>query len=130
MSIKTTFKATAIALVLFGAVGFYYFGRGGKLEHGGDTLMSLMVEWDPGTRSLPVEVTVLLNGRESRKESKARSHWAEQIWARPGDTVTLTGVQNDRGYIVCTIHAKGVVHGPDEGGPKAGDACSVVAKAI
>jgi hypothetical protein len=102
VSIKTTFKATTIALVLAAAAGFYYFGRGGKLDTSKDRNILLHVEYHLD-RPWPGTIAVYINEANRTDEGIQKPPWDDHMWIRPGETVRLTGHTMGRGRLICQI---------------------------
>lgn len=109
LSVKSKIQATTIALVLAGALGFYYLGRGGKLDTSQDRDILLSVRVD-ATRASPATIVVSINGAERSREGLSTKFWSDHMWIRPGETVMLTGQVEALGTITCTIIDRGVEH--------------------
>lgn len=129
MKLKLRIYGTVAALLVAAAFAYGTWGRGGKLDNSRDTLMILLVQWDPGHRNQFVNVRVLINKGEHTNKRTFDSPFREELWLRPGETVTIKGTQNDRGHITCTItYSKGFVM-TNDAGPESGASCSALATA-
>lgn len=127
MKLMTKVKFYFVALAVVGAAGFYYLNPGAKMDTSKDRLLQLNVEWNPSPRLLPINIRVMINGKERSYDTPLKSPWNDSVWMRPGDVVVLTAMQGDPGYITCAGVAEGVVYGPDEAGPRSLETCRVEA---
>lgn len=108
MSVKTTTGATTVALVLVGALGLYYFGRGGKLDTSKDRDILLHVEYKL-KRPAPAGVLVFVTINEAGRSVDASdlSPWDDHMWLVPGETVRLFAKTEGVGTLTCRITDKG-----------------------
>lgn len=101
MSVKSRIRATTVALVVAAAAGFYYFGRGGKLDTSNDRdiLMTVDYKIERGTEGA---VFVYIN-EMNRTEESFHDHWEDHMWVRPGEKIKLSGHVQGKGRITCKI---------------------------
>lgn len=108
MSVKSTIKATSVALVVFGALGFYYFGRGGKLDTSQDRDILLHVEYEMVQKGkLDAYVAVFIGQGQRTSEYSKGSTWDDHMWIRPGEKVRLTSRIDGTGKLLCRITDQG-----------------------
>ena len=118
MSVKHKIQATWIALVLAGAAGFYYFGRGGKLDTGGDRELHLQVTIEATQYSQGI-VLVTINGAENEMATTKLGHWDKNLWLRAGETVVLDAHFYGKGNISCSAtHSGNTISHASKDNPK------------
>jgi len=101
MLLKSRIKVYFLVLTLAAGVGFYYFGRGGKLDTNGDRDVLLHIDYQMERAQIGL-VFVYIND-VNRTDDSFRNSWDDHMWVRPGERIRLDGHVQGKGRLTCVI---------------------------
>lgn len=112
MKLVTKTKVYFGALLLVGALGFYFLNPGAKGRERDHTNMTLTVTFTPNLIATPVKVNVRFNGTTAFSEDIYESPWSDVVTVEPGMLVSLATAHTDELDLKCQIVSKEVIYGP------------------